>query len=64
MAVSADLTFTQSEPQQCRNVTTEQDVLSENDEDFPLSLSTSQSGVTLEPDTATVTILDDDGKLQ
>ena len=63
MAVSVDLTFTPNEPRRCTNVTTVQDGNSENDEDFPLSLSTSQSGVTLEPDTATVTILDDDGRL-
>ena len=63
MAVTVDLTFTPSEPRRCTNVTTVQDGIPENDEDFPLGLSTSQSGVTLEPDTATVTILDDDGKL-
>ena len=63
MAVSVDLTFTPSEPRRCTNVMTVQDDNSENDEDFLLGLSTSQSGVTPEPDTATVTILDDDGKL-
>ena len=63
MAVSVDLTFTPNEPRRCTDVMTVQDGNSENDEDFPLGLSTSQSGVTLEPDTATVTILDDDGRL-
>ena len=63
MAVSVDLTFIPNEPRRCTNVTTVQDGNSENDEDFLLGLSTSRSGVTLEPDTATVTILDDDGRL-
>ena len=61
--VSEDLTFTPTEPRQCRNVTTVEDSDAENDEDFPLGLSTGQSGVNLNPDTATVTILDNDGEL-
>lgn len=57
LPVSEDLTFTPTESRQCRNVTSVQDVDSENDEDFQLGLSTIQSGVILDPDMATVTIL-------
>lgn len=63
LEVSEDLTFTPTEPRQCRNVSTEQDGDSENDEVFQFRLSTIQSGVNLEPDTATVVILDDDSEL-
>ena len=57
-----ELTFTPTEPRRCRNVMTVEDSDSEGDEDIPLELTTIQSGVNLDPDMATVTILDDDGK--
>ncbi len=62
-----ELTFTPTERQLCQNVSTERDGDSENDEDFCLNLSQNmsqlESGVILEPNTTTVTILDDDGEL-
>ena len=57
------LTFTPTESRQCRNVATVEDSNAENDEDFFLGLSTGQSGINLDPNLATVIILDNDGEL-
>ena len=62
-AVSVELTFSTGSLRNCQNIPIEDDSDSENDEEFFLGLSTGQSGVSLDPDAATVTILDNDGEL-
>lgn len=63
LEVSEELTFAPMETRLCRNVMAVQDSELEANEEYLLHLSTNQSGVILNPGTATVTILSDDGKL-
>ena len=42
----------------------EEDTILEDDEDFTLTLTTTDGSVNLAPDEATVTIIDDDRKLK
>lgn len=63
-AISAELTFSASTTRICRNVSSVEDTIPESDEDFILSLTTTDGDVILTPDEAIVTIMDnDDSKL-
>ena len=62
VAVTEDLTFSASDTRICRNVTSEDDTILEEDEDFTLTLTTTDGSVTLTPDVVTVTLLDNDCK--
>ena len=44
----------------CRNVSSAEDDILEEDEDFTLTLTTTDGSVNLSPDEATVTIINDD----
>ena len=46
----------------CNNVSIGNDVISEDPEDFLVELSTTDTRVDLTPNTARITIVDDDGK--
>ena len=62
--LTMDLTF-DSEIQNdtlCVDVPINDDNLCETDEIFDVTLTTADPAVTLDPDTGTVTIIDDDGK--
>ena len=58
-----DLTFSADVDRVCRNVTTQDDTILEDDEEFTLTLTTTDGSVNLVPDLATVTIVDNDSKL-
>ncbi len=58
-AVSSDLVFSETVSRVCRNVSTEEDDILEEDEQFLLDLTTSDPSVQLNPNVATVTITDD-----
>ena len=60
IAISEDLTFSATEMRICRDVTSVEDDVLENDEDLMLTLSTDDPSLVLGPSEATVTILDDD----
>ena len=62
--VIEDLTFSASVPRICRNVTTVEDTALEDAEDFTLTLTTTDSNVTLFPQEARLSIIDDDCKLK
>ena len=62
-AIAEDLTFSASETRICRNVIPAEDDILEEDEDFLLTLATSDSNVVLRPSEATVSILNDDSRL-
>ena len=62
-AIAEDLTFSASETRICRNVTSVEDDILEEDEAFLLTLTTSDNTVILRPREATVTILNDDSRL-
>ena len=62
--VTADLTFSASLIRICRNVTSKDDTILEDDEDFTLTLTTTECGLNLTADKATVTIIDNDCKLR
>ena len=62
-AVVEFLTFSASVNRICRNVSTVEDAILEEDEDFTLTLTTTDGSVDLNPDEATVTIIDDDRTL-
>ena len=47
----------------CRNVSSVEDDILEEDEDFTLTLTTTDGSVNLNPDEANVTIIDDDRTL-
>ncbi len=57
------MVFNKTVSRVCRNVSTEEDDILEADKEFVLTLDTSDSGVVVDPDWATVTITDDDGVL-
>ena len=59
-----DLTFDSGNQNNmlCVDVSINDDNLCEDDEMFDISLSTLDPAVTLDPDTGSVTIIDDDGK--
>ncbi len=61
--MSDDLVFNETVNKVCIKVSTEEDDILEADEEFILTLDTSDSGVVVDPDQATVTITDDDGVL-
>ena len=61
-AISEDLTFSATEIRICRDVTSVEDDILEDDEDLMLTLSTDDLSTILEPSEATVTILDDDSR--
>ena len=63
ISVAEDLTFSANVDRVCRNVTTKGDTILEDDEEFTLTLTTTDGGVNLAPDRATVTIIDNDSKL-
>ena len=57
------LIFSASVTRICRNVSSVDDDILEEDEDFILTLNTTDSSVNLNPDEAIVTITDDDRML-
>ena len=59
-AVLEVLIFSASVNRICRNVSSVEDDILEEDEDFTLTLNTTDSSVNLNPDEAIVTISDDD----
>ena len=61
-AITEDLTFSATEMRICRDVTSVEDDVLENDEDLMLTLSTDDPSLVLGPSEATVTILDDDSR--
>ena len=61
-AISEDLTFSATEMRICRDVTSVEDDILEDDEDLILTLSTDDPSIVLGPSEATVTILDDDSR--
>ena len=62
-AVAEVLIFSASVNRICRNVSSVDDDILEEDEDFTLTLNTTDSSVNLIPDEAIVTITDDDRML-
>ena len=62
-AVAEVLTFSTSVNRVCRNVSSVEDDIFEEDEDFTLTLTTADGSVDLNPDEANVTIIDDDRTL-
>ena len=63
ISVAEDLTFSADVDRVCRNVTTEDDTILEDDEEFTLTLTTTDGSVNLAPDQATVAIIGNDSKL-
>ena len=59
-AVNIDLVFSESMNKSCVNVSTDEDDILEEDEQFLLDLTTTDPSVELNPDVTTVTIEDDD----
>ena len=57
-------TFSKDNTQQCFNIIILDDVKNEPEEKFLVMLTTGDPQVTLSPKTATITILDNDGKYQ
>ena len=62
-AVEEFLTFSASVNQICRNVSSVEDNILEEDEDFTLTLTTTDGSIDLNPDEARVIIIDDDRTL-
>ena len=62
-AITEVLIFSASVTRICRNVSSVEDDILEEDEDFTLTLTTTDGSVNLNPDEANVTIIDDDGML-
>ena len=62
-AIAEDLTFSASETRICRNVISAEDDILEDDEGLLLTLATSDVTVILRRSEATVTILNDDSRL-
>ena len=60
-AFTVVLTFTPMETRVCYNVNIENDVVYEGPEDFLIGLSTMDARIDLAPDSARITIVDDDG---
>jgi len=60
--VSQDLTFQPGSDRQCVEVEIENDDELENEEQFTVTITTEEERVTLEPDSTTVAITDDDGE--
>ena len=61
-SVSQDLTFQPGSDRQCVEVAIVNDDELENEEQFTVTITTEEDRVTLEPDSTTVTITDDDGE--
>ena len=61
-AISEDLTFSATEIRICRDVTSVEDDILENNEELMLTLSTDDLSIVLGPSEAAVTILDDDSR--
>ena len=61
-SVSQDLTFQPGSERQCVDVPIVNDDDLENEEQFSMTITTEEDRVTLEPDSTTVTITDDDGE--
>jgi hypothetical protein len=62
VAAVEQLVFRPGQERQCVNISIEDDGILEGPEDFNVMLSTSVDRVVLDPDMATVTIADNDGK--
>ena len=62
-AITEVLIFSASVNRICRNVSSVDDDILEEDEDFTLILNTTDGSVNLNPDEASVTITDDDRTL-
>ncbi len=60
--MTAQLRFSPSQEHQCLNITILDDTILESEEDFQVTLTTVMERVTLDPDTTTITVADDDGK--
>ena len=60
-AVTVVLTFTPMESRVCYNVSIENDVVYEGPDDFEVVLRSNDNLINLSPDTALITIVDDDG---
>ena len=61
-SVSQDLTFQPGSERQCVEVPIVNDDDLENEEQFSVTITTEEDRVTLEPDSTTVIITDDDGE--
>ena len=61
-ALTVQLTFTSSMTEICRDITIINDVFYEDPENFNVILTTVDPDVILNPDTGTITVLDEDGK--
>ena len=57
-------TFSKDNTRQCFNVSILDDDINEPEKTFLVMLTTGDPQVTLSPDTATITIIDDEGKYQ
>ena len=61
-AVSQSLTFSATTSRVCFDTVTVDDDLLEDNETYRLTLTSDEPGLTLDPDMAVVTIVNDDGK--
>ena len=59
--LSVQLTFTPNMTETCLNITTTDDTVYESQENFSVTLTTMDVGITINPGVLTITILDDDG---
>ncbi len=59
---TVQLRFSPSQEYQCLNIAILDDTILESEEDFQATLNTVMERVILDPDTATITVADDDGK--
>ena len=62
-AISEVLTFSGTVLRKCANISITSDELYEEDENFFVTLTTSDSDVTLNPVDGEITIIDDDGRM-
>ena len=62
-AITEVLTFSGNVLRECANIFITSDEIYEEDENFFVTLTTSDSDVTLNPADAEVTIIDDDGRM-
>ncbi len=60
--MTAQLQFNPSQEHQCFNITILDDTIMESEEEFQVTLTTVMENVTLDPNTTTITVADDDGK--
>ena len=59
--ITVDLTFNEAVSRACAEVTIVDDDVFEEDETFDVTLTTTDGDITLNPDSGTVTITDQDG---